>query len=203
MPTFDIIMVTWNRADYTKRTVASLITSGAYDACQRFIVIDNKSQEQDMAGFLEALTLYKKTFIIQRPTNDGWATAVNDALGCSRAEYVLLINNDVEFNVGFIDEMFKTYKNQAGIGILGAWRHISHSFVGIINDWFKQMDNVPAVCWLMPKSAMEKVGMLTEKGVCLTKGGNGEDTDYVLRMQAAGLLTGVTKYDVAHHIDGY
>jgi hypothetical protein len=56
---------------------------------------------------------------------------------------------------------------------------------------------------MMPKKAMEKVGMLPEHGVCLTKGGNGEDTSYVNRMKEAGFLVGVPTKDLAFHIDGY
>lgn len=203
MPTFDIIMTTWNRKDYTKRTVASLLQSGAYDKCERFIVVDNGSVENGMQDFLNVLSGYHKTWVLRRPKNDGWATSVNDALGCSRSEYILLINNDVEFDEGFVDKMFESFTHQVDIGILGAWHHTSHSFVGISTPWFKEMDNVPAVCWLMSKWAMEKVGMLHEKGVCLTKGGNGEDTEYVNMMKAQGLLVGVTASDVVHHIDGY
>ena len=165
MPTFDIIMTTFNRLDYTKRTVASLLQSGAWDKCERFIVVDNGSREAGMQEFLNVVGGYTKTWIINRPKNDGWATSVNDALGCSRAEYVLIVNNDVEFDEGFIDIMFDTFNNKNGIGILGGWHHTSHSFVGISTPWFKEMDNVPAVCWLIPKWCMEKVGMLHEKGL--------------------------------------
>jgi len=203
MPTYDIILVSWNRGAYLKRTIGSLIQSGALETCQRFIIVDNHSLDDEVKMFLEVMRTYAKTFIITRPDNGGWATAVNDALGLSRAEYVLIINNDVEFEVGFIDKMFDIYTHQHGIGILGIWHHTSHSFVGISNQWFREMDNVPAVGWLISKEAMEKVGMLNEKGVCLTKGGNGEDTDYVGRMKQAGFLVGVPVRDIGVHLDGY
>ena len=55
----------------------------------------------------------------------------------------------------------------------------------------------------MAKPVMEVVGMLPEHGPCATKGGNGEDTGYVIRMKNAGYLTGAMPKDVATHIDGY
>lgn len=203
MPTFDIILVSWNRPDYLKRTVASLMESGAFAQCQRFIVVDNHSLDEEVGKFLEVLRGYKKTFVITRPDNDGWGQAVNDALGLSRAEYLLLCNNDVEFSSGFMEKMFESYRVHPNIGILGVWAHTSHSFVGVEDHWFREMDNVPAVTWLMPKSAMQKVGMFPEKGVCLTRGGNGEDTEYVGRMKASGFLVGVPAKDLAVHITGY
>ena len=45
--------------------------------------------------------------------------------------------------------------------ILGAWRHIAHAMAkgGVRNQWFTQMDDMPGVGWLMPKYAMEKIGI--------------------------------------------
>ena len=50
--------------------------------------------------------------------------------------------------------------------------------------------------------------MLSEHGPCDTKGGNGEDTEYVMRMKDKGYLVGVPKIalneeTLAHHIDGF
>lgn len=202
MPTYDIILTTFNRVDYTKRTVASLFAAGALNTCERFIIVDNHSLEEGMKEFLDDMAQYQKVFILRRPTNNGWGTAVNDALGLSRAQHVLISNNDVEYKPGFMDTLFAAMHN-ARVGLVGVWRHTSHSFTG--NDFgeFREMTDIPAVGWFLSKSAMEKVGMLPEKGACLTKGGNGEDTEYVQRMKAQGFLTGVTPEDVAVHIDGY
>lgn len=204
-PTFDIIVTTFNRLDYTKRTIGSLFESGVVDVCERIIIVDNHSTEDGMEAFLTNLSHYKKVFIIRRPTNDGWGMAVNDALGLSRAEFVFLSNNDVEYQPDFWIPLFDAWKVHQNIGIVGAWRHTAHGLYsgGIRDSFFTEMDNVPAVGWLMPKKAMEVVGMLPEHGPCATKGGNGEDTGYVNRMRAAGFLIGVTPKDVAWHIDGY
>lgn len=196
-------MVTFNRAEYTKRTVASLISSGAFDKCDRFIVADNHSTDPDMIEFLNTLRGFQKTFVITRPKNDGWASAVNDGLGLSRASWVFLTNNDVEYENGFMDTLFRTAETEPELGILGVWAHTGHSFVGKNTPYFREMDNVPAVGWLMSKAVMQRVGMLPEHGPCLTKGGNGEDTSYVNRMKELGFKVGVCERDVANHIDGY
>lgn len=203
MKTFDIILTTFNRVEYTRRTVGSLIKSGALEKCQRFIVVDNGSTEEGMESFLNSLMQFQKVFIIRRSKNDGWGSAVNDALGLSRAEYVFISNNDVEYTPDFMERMFSVYEKNPGIGILGVWRHTAHGFTGYQGNDFLDMTDVPAVGWLIPKDALEKVGMFPEKGPCLTKGGNGEDSDMVQRMKAVGFLVGVPTEDVAIHIDGY
>lgn len=212
MPRFDIILTTFNRLAYTQRTVASLIGSGALEACERLIVVDNHSIEDGMEGFLNDLAHYQKVFVLRRPRNDGWGMAVNDALGVSRAPYLFIINNDVEFQPSFYEAMLRTIMTtrqdipgvgSRGIGLLAGWKHTAHGFGGFETEDFREMDNVPAVAWLMTKGAMAAVGMMKENGPCATKGGNGEDTDYVLRMKEQGFLVGAMREDVANHIDGY
>lgn len=208
---FDIILVSWERPDYLKRTIASLITSGAWKDAERVIVVDNGSLDPEVRKFL--MELEGGIFLVFRPKNEGWGKAVNDALGLSRSPYLFISNNDVDYNtVDFhktmLEILMDTIKWPTGdkkIGILGVWRHTAHGLVkgGVQTYFFDEMDNVPAVGWMMPKSAMEKVGMLPEHGPCFTKGGNGEDTAYVNRMKEQGYLTGVPKTDLAIHPDGY
>lgn len=207
---FDIILVNWNRLDYLKRTVASLIESGAVADCNRFIIVDNGSTEEGVKEFLNSLVKDYKLFQVLLPENRGWGTAVNEALGLSRAPYLLISNNDVHYHMDFHRKAWEVIEGQKymsdtqkEIGILGVWRHTSHGFGSYRNAGFREMDDVPAVGWFLPKAAMEKVGMLPEKGPCFTKGGNGEDTAYVQMMKAAGWLVGVPTEDIATHIDGY
>lgn len=212
---FDIIVTVWNRKGYTARTLASLVDSGAVDMCDRLIIVDNCSTEE---GMYEAMdSVYRDTpgvsgkiWLLRRAKNDGWATAVNDALGLSRAPYLLLVNNDVEFEHNFVAEAFETIAkieacSNRKVGILSLWRHIHHGDQkdGLTSKDFVETDNSPAVAWLMPKTAMIEVGMLNEHGPCLTKGGNGEDTSYVMKMKEKGFWVGSPKPDLAKHIDGY
>ena len=204
----------WNRLGYSKRTIASLIDSGAALGCERFIIVDNCSTEEGITEFLNdmytnIIGISGKVFILRRAKNDGWAAAVNDAINLSRSEYVLLCNNDAEFKPDFMEKAFdviaKTEAATARIGILGLWRHTSHGDAkgGIKTSIFVETDDSPGVAWLLWKPAMIEIGMLTEKGPAMKKGGNGEDTDYVLKMKAAGYLVGSPVPDLAVHIDGY
>lgn len=208
---FDIIITSWNRLEYLKRTFGSLIQSGAIRDAQRVIIVDNGSTEEGLLQFLYELRQNYGVFLVILPHNEGWGKAVNEAIGLSRAEYLFVSNNDVDYNVvDFHKQMIELIDSHdefglSEVGILGVWRHTAHGLVvnGIHNQYFDEMDNVPAVGWMMPKSAMQKVGMLPEHGPCLTKGGNGEDTRYVNLMKQAGYLVGVPKNDLAQHLDGY
>ena len=218
MERFDILLTNWNRLDYLKRTIASLITSGVIHKCERFIIVDNASTEAGVKDFLEDMKRNYRAYIVSLPENKGWGSAVNSGLGLSRAPYLFLTNNDVEYKEGFMEQMFDVFNHSMsipsgrevpkGIGILGVWRHTAHGFSEIQTPYFREMDNVPAVGWLIPKIAMEEIGMLPEHGPCDTKGGNGEDTAYVMRMKEKGFLVGIPTVAVeedklANHIEGY
>jgi GT2 family glycosyltransferase len=196
-----------------------LIDSGAIGHCDRFIIVDNASTEDGVKYFLDYLKKKYRAIIVSLPENHGWGSAVNAGIGISMAPYILLSNNDVEYKYDFHRNMLSIFnkalllppnRESKGIGILGAWRHTAHGIVegGVYNDDFVEMDNVPAVAWMLSKEAMIEIGMLPEHGPCDTKGGNGEDTEYVMRMKDKGYLVGVPKIalneeTLAHHIDGY
>lgn len=205
MPDFDIILTSWNRLDFLRRTIGSLIQSGAYADCKRLIIVDNGSLDEGMDAFLTDLAHYQKTFVLRRPINDGWATAVNDAIGISRSPFVFLVNNDVEFDPDFHKEMLTTMglisPEEASPVLLAGWRHTAHS-VTVERENYDEMTDLPAVCWLLDKETMQKAGFLNEHGPCFTKGGNGEDSWYVNKMREHGPV-GATKQDVARHLTGY
>lgn len=205
MSDFDIILVTFGRLEYTRRTVASLLESDAVGRWRRFIIVDNNSKEDGMIPFLLNLKNQYGVTLILRPRNEGWAAAVNDALNMSFAPHVLISNNDVIYDKDFVAKATETFKRHGDVGILGVWRHTSHGQVrgGIISEHFIEMDDVPAVGWFVSKIAMRDIGMLEVKGPTDSKGGNGEDTSYVQAMKAAGYKTGVRPQDIARHIDGY
>lgn len=210
MQRYDILIVNYNRLDYLKQTIASLISTATIANCERLIIVDNASTENGVSEFLDELRMHYGAYVVSCPLNKGWGAAVNTGIGISQAPYVLLCNNDIEFKPDFLTPMFVAFERHPNIGILGAWRHIHHGVVqgGVQDDTFVEMDNVPAVAWLLPKSAMIEIGFVPEHGACDTKGGNGEDTGYVLKMKESGRLVGVTACAVgeeklAHHIDGY
>ena len=215
MDKFDIILTSWNRFEFLKRTIGSLVDSGAINDCERFIIVDSGSTEEGVIEFLKQIQDQYGAFLVLKPHNHGWGAATNDGLGLSRAPYLLRVDNDVEFEHDFHRTMLDIFAHQKNIGLLGVWKHIYHGLTnmtvgkdgqkrfGIQNEWFRETDDVPGVGWMMPKAAMEKCGMFPEHGVCLTKGGNGEDSAYVQKMKQAGFLTGVPVKDVAVHITGY
>lgn len=99
----DIVIVTWNALDYTKRTIDSLRKTA--DLSYNLIIVDNNSRK-DTKDYLDGLSsqtneFCKSVHIINNETNVGCSRAYQ--IGCdyamknSNADYILFCNNDLDF----------------------------------------------------------------------------------------------------------
>lgn len=203
-----VIMVTHRRIEYTKRTLQSILgTTPDFSQCD-VVIVDNDSQEEKMTRYLgEMFVKNQKVTVIFNPENNGWAAANNLVLKSSinwgDYEYILFSNNDVEYTAGWLAEVETLYQKYGDkIGILGLWKHTNHGVVQDLGDLIVK-DDMPACCWVIRPSIIEEVGEFTVKGVCKTRGGNGEDTTYAKKVQANGYWVCGPKDDIAEHLDKY
>jgi GT2 family glycosyltransferase len=192
------IVVTYNRLEYSKRTIDSLrkTTPNA-----EIIVYDNHSTE---AGFYEWLLQdgFKHPHqVIMNDKNDGWGKAVNDALRFSNTEYILVSNNDVIYHDGWYEKCLQAYKDNLKLGILGVWKHPAHGVLETRGNLVIK-DQMPAVGWLLKRSVINDIGAFKENGPANMKGGNGEDVDYCIRTREKGYMVAGLLEDVGKHIDG-
>jgi N-acetylglucosaminyl-diphospho-decaprenol L-rhamnosyltransferase len=79
------VIVTWNSSDAIERCL---------DSCAGFnvTVVDNASSDDTVAR----VRRYPDVYLIENPENRGFAAAVNQGIARSPAEYILLLNPDVE-----------------------------------------------------------------------------------------------------------
>ena len=81
----------------------------------RIVVVDNHSQD----GGVERLRReYPDVTIIANTSNDGYARAVNQAIRSFDAEYILLLNPDIEVKPGAIETMLKFMEDTQDVGIV-------------------------------------------------------------------------------------
>lgn len=202
LPPLTVIVVAFNRLEYTRRTVRSLAATVPKDT--RVILFDNCSTEP---GFREyAYGEFRQTFpnskYVWRVSNAGWGQAVNEALVDAKTEHVLVSNNDVEYKPGWYEECLRLYAKYPKIGVLGVWKHIHHGVLEDKGDLIVK-DQMPAVGWLLRRQFIDEMGAFPVHGPCATKGGNGEDVAYCIRAAQKGYMVAGPKEDVATHIDGY
>ena len=113
MSQLDIILVSYNTAEYTKRAIESV-----YDETKqtrfKIIMVDNNSSDNSVDLIAQH---FPDVEIIQTGANLGFAGGVNVGAKASDSEFILLLNPDTVILEGAIDKLM-AYANatpQAGI----------------------------------------------------------------------------------------
>ncbi|SDD28810.1 hypothetical protein SAMN05444678_11193 [Sphingomonas sp. YR710] len=198
-----IVTVLYNSAPVLDRFVASLVAQT--NTRWRLIAIDNASRD-GCADRLAALG-DPRIVVLRNPTNTGFARATNRGLRLALdegGEFIVLMNNDVEFAPDFLGDLLAARMKLDAQAITPriaylrspdkAWYaggHFDSSW--IFKSVHEESDppdspDVRAVefasgcCLGLTRAVLERVGLLDERFFVYW-----EDTDYCLRLQAAGI----------------
>lgn len=118
MKTLEIIIVSYNSLNWLKKTLDSLNSFYLpYSKYNNIItVVDNASSD----GTVYMLQRnYPKVNLIKSQNNVGFSAGNNLALKQSKADFIMLLNSDTEFNEkSNIDELLKYLENDETIGII-------------------------------------------------------------------------------------
>ena len=111
----DIIIVSYNTAEYTKRAIQSV-----YDETQltafNIIVVDNNSPDNSVAIIRDN---FPDVVLIESKENLGFAGGVNLGAKAASSEYILLLNPDTLILEGAIDKIMHFSNKKADAGIWG------------------------------------------------------------------------------------
>jgi GT2 family glycosyltransferase len=115
MSQVDIILVSYNTAEYTVRAIESVFEQ-TKETDVNLIVVDNASTDNSEA--LIKASFPQVTFI-QTGKNLGFAGGVNVGAKAGNAEYVLLLNPDTVILDGAVDKLMSFAKENKKSGIWG------------------------------------------------------------------------------------
>ena len=156
-PVCDLVLCSWNHLEETQPCLESLLATTRVP-CRLFIV-DNGS-EPDVRAFLAAVKprgAITEIVVIQNETNEGFPRAINRGLTASAAPFVVILNNDLRFTVGWLQEM---------IDLANA-----HPTIGVINPASSTLGNYPAMGMPLQAHAdilrRQRSGQYTEVGMCI------------------------------------
>lgn len=93
-----IVIPNYNNIELLKKTMDSIYRN-YYDI--QTIVVDNNSKD-DISNVVK---LYKNVKLLKLDKNYGFAKAVNEGIKSSETEFVILLNNDIEVETGFIENL--------------------------------------------------------------------------------------------------
>jgi GT2 family glycosyltransferase len=115
MSQVDIILVSYNTADYTVRAIESVFEQ-TRETDVNLIVVDNNSSDDSVD---QISNKFPDVQIIQTGANLGFAGGVNVGAKAGTAEYVLLLNPDTVILEGAIDKLVAFAKEHSKSGIWG------------------------------------------------------------------------------------
>lgn len=203
----DIIVVTWNKLDYIRQCVESILRNTTVKS--RLLIVDNASEE-DTRAYLKGLRGNAAVSIqtIFNDTNLGPGKARNRALREFDADYACFVDSDVTVTPDWLSGMMAVAEANADIGMLNP---SSNNFnqvppEGVSLDEYArslkqyerqylEVGHCISFCMLIKKEVVERIGFMDEDYVLALY----EDTDYSMKASDAGYRCVIVKSSYVWH----
>jgi len=193
LPTCDIIIPVYNQLDYTKNCIESIKSNTLYP--HKLIILDDASQDPTR-NYLQKLAAKGKITLVNNEKNLGWLSSVNRELEYSKADYVCVMNNDVEVYPGWLEEMISALEAEDNIGLVNPeWEMTTNHFRQTRKKYYEmeisgkcgeyiETNWARGFCFLVKRKVIEKIGVLNTT----FDPGYYDDWDYSLRAIKAGFI---------------
>ena len=195
----DILIITWNGLDYTKKCIKS-VQKNTKNVNYRFIFVDNNSTD----GTLEYLKTIPHAEIISNSENAGFVKAMNQGFDKVNSKYTVWLNNDTIVTPNWLDILINHLKNNPkaaaigpvsnGTGVIQREKSWSgETTLQEISEFGQKHHNknkgkiieyhrIAGFCIVMKSELISQIGKLDEQ----LKLGGYEDDDYCKRIRDAG-----------------
>ena len=210
--TFSIVILTYNKLDFTKICIDSLLkytdmTNG------EVIVIDNNSTD----ATVDYLSGIKEIKLIKNKENRGFPAAVNQGILESSGDYIFIVNNDIVVTEGWMDAIMAKFDENPRIAAVGprtnyiagyqmdmsaVYANEKEMFIYArkrsreYKGQYTFVRFLKGFCFAVKKDVIDRIGGLDERfGI-----GNFEDDDFSHRILKSGYLLTVAE-DVFVHMD--
>ena len=203
-----------NCLDLTQAMIRSL--EATVDLAEHELILIDDASDTETAAYLNSLS--DRYVILRNESNLGFAKSNNRAAREATGEFLMLINNDLEFSQGWLKPMLDLAKNLPQAGAVG---NVQLNFVtGLVDHAgiFFNLEGMPTHAWKMRKrlpkgdwkerSAATAACLLIKRSIFREIDGfdegyrNGmEDVDLCVRLRQAGYRIYVShKSIIRHHI---
>ncbi len=206
----DLVLLSWNQLEETKACVQTLFAS-VHTPC-RLLIVDNASEEP-VRQYLK--TIHPEGFIqdvqlLQNDTNEGFSRGMNRGLRLSQAAFACILNNDLRFADGWLEEMIAIALRNPSAGLINpASNTFGHrpdagesieSYAARLRantGTYSEVGMSIGFCLLIKREVIQQIGLLTEEVDCCFF----EDEDYSMRAQQAGFRCVVAEGAYVYHTE--
>ena len=216
-PKISIIMVTFNKLEYTKQCLESIIRNTEYPNYE-IIIVDNASVDGSVQYIQEFEHSTKGVSFIRNDKNLGFAAANNMGANSATGDYLVFLNNDTIVTPGWLQELLYCLNKYPLAGMIGpvtnaigneAKIEVDYKALTGINyfaarraDKYRGMAfeiRVLALyCTMISRNLYSRLGGLDER----YQVGMFEDDDLALKIRNAGLTLLCAEGVFIHHFHG-
>lgn len=154
----DVVIPVYNACELTRRCLRSLLACPS-PALGRIHVHDNASGEET-ARMLDSFRS-PRLEVHHAASNTGFGDAVNQGIGRTRSDRVLVLNSDVEARGDFVSPLLEALRNSPKLAAVvpagNTFRHYDLSRYESHGGWISTY-SLPAYAFLVRRSAFDEVG---------------------------------------------
>ncbi len=209
-PICDLVLLSWNHLEETQPCLQSLFERTQVP-CRLFIV-DNGS-EPAVRAFLASVKPWgaiQEVTLLQNETNEGFPKGMNRGIQASSAPCVCLLNNDLRFTTGWLQELIEVASAHPTIGLVNPTSSTfnNHPPKGMsleayatqlkqFRGRYVEVGMCIGFCLLVKREVLNRIGGLSEEVERIFY----EDEDFSQRAQQAGYQCVVAQGAYVYHAE--
>jgi GT2 family glycosyltransferase len=215
-PDVSIVIPVHNKFEVTYHCLASLLLAPNLATFEVIIVDDGSSDSTvNLAGQVKGIQ------ILRHDVSQGFVHSCNSGGKLARGRYIVMLNNDTEVTLGWIDELLHVFEHFDGVGMAGAKLLYPNGTLqeagGIVwnngdpwnygrdgnpheprYNYTRQVDYISGACLMLPTPLWTELGGFDEHFAPAYF----EDTDLAFRVRERGLKTVYTPFSQVIHFEG-
>ena len=206
----DLVLLSWNHLEETQPCLETLFANTT--VASRLFIVDNGS-EPSVREFLSKVKpqgSIQNVTLLQNEKNEGFPKGMNRGIKASSAPYVCLLNNDLRFTAGWLEELIAIAKSNPHVGVVNPASSTFGEYPAAGETPQAYADRRPlrkgqytevgmciGFCMLIARSVIDKIGGLTEEVHRIFF----EDEDFCVRAQHAGFMCVVAEGAYVFHAE--
>lgn len=202
-----VVIVGYNGAEFLGPCLESLLAMDIPASRYEVVYVDNASSDESVAVVERFRPSFPNLRIVRNDHNTGFPAAVNQGAALSRAQTLVLLNQDTVVERGWLHELLRPFENNPEIAAVGsrvvngngprlyaAALEVLYGGVCVVHEGDRRTDAVSGCAMAVRVDVLRRMG-----GFAADLFMYGEDLDLGHRLRAAGYRLAYAPRSVAHH----